>query len=163
MSTRRQLPAPEAARFTVRRLVGHDQLVIDGTTGWRWSRGTQTEMTRAEADGWAARLGGVVCFEGVPVDRVAAARPTRPKMPAGKAPGEPEEAVEKIRRHLKAGETKEALRLAVKLRLGPDKAAVERAWQALQRPAFCRELGRDPEGLLNEGLAALRRRFGGTS
>jgi len=162
MTDRRKVTLPEQARFTVRRVYGNDHLVNDETTGWRWSRGAKTEMTRAEADRWAARLGGVVCFDGKPVDRPAASPPRRPKMPAGKAPGEPEEPAVKIRRHLKAGEDKEALRLAVKLQLGVDKAAVERAWQALQRPAFCRELGRDPEALLREGLTALRRRFGGT-
>jgi hypothetical protein len=157
----RKAPSPEEARFTVRRAYGNDQLVIDETTGWRWSRGAKTQMTRAKADEMAAKLGGIVCVDGRPVDKLDVARPARPKMPAGKAAGEREDPTAKIRAHLRAGEEREALRLAVKLRLGSDKTAIERAWEALQRPGFCRELGRDPEILLRDGLAALRRRFGG--
>lgn len=53
-----------------------------------------------------------------------------------------------------------ALRLAVSFaRLGEEKQAITRAWQAIQSPAFYREIGKDPDALIAEGIAALRRRY----
>lgn len=60
------------------------------------------------------------------------------------------------------GDYRAVLRIAVKFpRLGSpaDKAAVERAWQALQRPGFVREVARDPDADLAAGLDAIRARY----
>ncbi len=87
--------------------------------------------------------------------------PKRPKMPEGKAPGEKLTPVEKVRAAVAAEDWKEAHRLAMKLpSLGPDEAVISRAWEALVRPDFLRQVNRDPEVALEEGKAALRRRFG---
>lgn len=53
-----------------------------------------------------------------------------------------------------------ALRIASRFAdLGEHKAAIMRAQEAVLRPDFQRQLGRDPERLLAEGLAALRARY----
>lgn len=58
------------------------------------------------------------------------------------------------------GDYRAALRIAVKFpRLDDAKAAVERAWQALQRPGFVREIARDPDVDLRAGLEAVRARY----
>ena len=54
-----------------------------------------------------------------------------------------------------------ALRLAAKLpRLGAHRDAIRRGWEALQRPAFYEQLGRDPDALVLAGVEALRERYG---
>lgn len=59
-----------------------------------------------------------------------------------------------------AGEWQRALAIAAKFKhLGDQKAAVLKAWAAVQHPAFYRELGQDPDALLEAGAAALRARF----
>jgi len=59
------------------------------------------------------------------------------------------------------GDWRRALRLAASLGgHGDDTAAIERAWQAVQRPGFCREIGQDPAALIDAGKAALTRRYG---
>lgn len=86
--------------------------------------------------------------------------PKRPVLPEGKAQGEPLRPFEKVVAAVAAGDWHQAFRRAVKLSLGEDKAAIERGWEALTRPAFVRELGRDPEVMIEAGKVALRRRFG---
>lgn len=85
--------------------------------------------------------------------------PPPPPPPPGKAVGEPPTRAEKLHAHVVAGRWREALRLAVKLSLGDDKVTVERAWEAMSRPDFTRQLGRDPEALIEAGKAVLLRRF----
>lgn len=92
----------------------------------------------------------------------AGTKPKAPKLPEGKAPGEPDKKGEKIRRLVAEENWREALRLAAGLgALGEDKVAIQRAWEAMARPEFTRQLGRDPEALIEAGKEALRRRFGG--
>ncbi len=55
----------------------------------------------------------------------------------------------------------EALRIANKFaRLGDEKAAITRAHDAYLNPDFYRQLGKDPAELVDEGKAALKRRYG---
>ena len=59
-----------------------------------------------------------------------------------------------------AGDTRDALRIAAKFpRLGDDKAAITRAWNAHLRPDFYRQMGRDPEALVSAGVAALKSHY----
>lgn len=54
----------------------------------------------------------------------------------------------------------EALRLAASFQhLGVHKAVIQRGWQACQRPGFYREIGKDPELLIQEGVNAVRERY----
>lgn len=54
----------------------------------------------------------------------------------------------------------EALRIAVRFpRLGEEKHAIERAWNAYQRPDFYRQLKQDPDALVATGIAALRTKY----
>jgi hypothetical protein len=66
-----------------------------------------------------------------------------------------------LRSHMEAGRWTEAVRVAVRFqRLGPKKKDIERAWEAIQRPQFCRQLERDPDQLIAAGIAAPPRRYG---
>lgn len=54
-----------------------------------------------------------------------------------------------------------ALRIAAKFpRLGDHKPAIVRAHECLVNPAFYRQLGRDPEACVKDGITALRVRYG---
>lgn len=54
----------------------------------------------------------------------------------------------------------EAIRLAAKFpRLGMQEKTIMRAHEAITRPAFQRQLGRDPEQLIDAGKAALIERY----
>lgn len=44
--------------------------------------------------------------------------------------------------------------------LGDEKAHILKAREALLRPVFQRQIGRDPDALIAAGVAALRRRYG---
>lgn len=106
----------------------------------------------------AERLGGVVCVDGV---TQGSSKPKRPAMPKAKAPGEWDKR-EELRKHIAAEDWPKALKLAKSYsKLGDDKVAIERAWEAYARPDFCRALGRDPDALKAAGIEAVRRRFGG--
>jgi hypothetical protein len=53
-----------------------------------------------------------------------------------------------------------AIKLAAKFQdLGAERNAILSAREALLRPAFQRQLGRDPEQLIKAGKAALKRRY----
>lgn len=84
--------------------------------------------------------------------------PKRPKLPAGKAEGEREHKGERIRRLVAAESWHGAFKLAASFdRVAePYKTAIQRAWQAIDKPEFTRALGRDPEALIAAGKAALR-------
>ena len=59
-----------------------------------------------------------------------------------------------------AGNWTEALRIAVRFpRLGEEKTAIVRAWNAQLRPDFYRQLKQDPEMLVAAGIAALRTKY----
>lgn len=86
--------------------------------------------------------------------------PKKPQMPEGKAEGERETRVERVRVAVAAEDWRTALRLAKDLSgLWADEAALSRAWEALVRPTFLRQVGKNPEAALEEGIAVLRRRF----
>lgn len=87
-------------------------------------------------------------------------RPKRPALPKGKAPGEPPTAVELVRAAVAAEDWHTALRLAKELSgLGEDEAILRRAWEAVVRPEFLRQVKKDPEVALAEGVTTLRRRY----
>jgi len=44
-------------------------------------------------------------------------------------------------------------------RLGDERKAITRAKEAVCRPDFQRQLGRDPERLIAEGIAAMRKKW----
>ena len=164
-SRRRAEPAIPGAtewRFTVRWTRSRKCLVSDPETTWRWSEPeSATLMTRVEADAAAARMGGVVCVDGIPVDRLGTALPQKPPPVKGTATGRRPAAADVLRAHVLAGRWREATRLALKLRdQGDDKTTLERAWDGYTRPDFCRQLKRDPEALIAAGVVVLRRRFG---
>ena len=69
--------------------------------------------------------------------------------------------LEQLRALMADGDWHGALRMAARFqRLGQHKRAIERGWEALVRPAFYRELGRDPEAVVAAGVEALRERYG---
>lgn len=62
---------------------------------------------------------------------------------------------------MRADDWPQAIRLAAKFpRLGPQAKAIMQANEALQRPAFQRQLGRCPAALIEAGKAALKERYG---
>ena len=62
--------------------------------------------------------------------------------------------------YLAAGDSKAALKLAASFKtLGEHKTRIARGWEAIQRPDFQRQLGRDPEKLIADGVAAIRERY----
>ncbi len=61
---------------------------------------------------------------------------------------------------LKDGSTQVCRQLVLwELNLGDEKAAITRGWEAFARPDFCRQLKRDPDALIADGVAALIRRY----
>ena len=73
----------------------------------------------------------------------------------------PEKKIDILRRHMAAGEWRAAISLASKFQdLGAHKARILRAQEALARPEFQRQIGRDPEALIADGIAALKERYG---
>jgi len=88
--------------------------------------------------------------------------PPKPKLPAGRAPGEPEKKAERLRRLVAAQQWHGALKLAASFRAlpEPDRTTIQRAWQAVDNPAFTRGIWGEPEALVEAGKQALRRRWG---
>ena len=69
--------------------------------------------------------------------------------------------IDLLRERMAAGDWRLAIGLASSFaRLGPEKTAITRAQSAYLRPGFYRQLGRDPAGLIDDGIAALQRRYG---
>jgi hypothetical protein len=72
----------------------------------------------------------------------------------------PETKLSIIKRHLAAGEAREALRIAARFPdLGAERAAILDAHSAFTNPGFLRQIGKDPEALIAAGVAALARRY----
>ena len=66
----------------------------------------------------------------------------------------------RIREALAAGDDLGALRIAAKVRVSDgQQSAIERGWAATQNPGFYRQLGRDPETLFVDAIAAIRVRY----
>lgn len=65
-----------------------------------------------------------------------------------------------LRKLMDAGDWRGALKMAATFpRLGDEKAAITRGWEAFARPEFCRQLRKDPDALIADGMAALMRRY----
>jgi len=59
-----------------------------------------------------------------------------------------------------AGDLIGALRIAARFpRLGVEADAIRRGWDAYQNPRFYRSIGRDPEALVADAIAAVGRRY----
>lgn len=62
--------------------------------------------------------------------------------------------------HMAAGRWPEALKLAARWQnLGEEKEAITRGKDALVHPEFYKQLGKNPDELVQEGIAALKRRY----
>lgn len=87
-------------------------------------------------------------------------RPKKPPPVAGKAPGEKPSKVDRVKAAVAANDWTVALRIAKDLTgLGEDEAVLQRAWEALVRPAFLRQLNKDPDVAYQAGINVLLRRF----
>lgn len=155
-------PGPNDRVYTVRWHRNRKCLTKDPETGWRWTEPeSATLMTLAEAEAAVARMSGIICLDGIPVDKLHVTPPKKPPAVKGKPEGAPDAAGDVIRGHVAAERWREAVRLAMKFRgLGEDKTTIERAWDGFTRPDFCRQLKRDPEKLIAAGIEVLRRRWG---
>jgi hypothetical protein len=59
-----------------------------------------------------------------------------------------------------AGDKMGALRIAAAFpRLGDEKRAITQAWAALQNPGFYRQIGKDPEDLISDGMQAMALKY----
>ncbi len=73
-----------------------------------------------------------------------------------------ERKIDKLAAHMRSGNWQAALSLAAKFpRLGAHAAVIRRAHEATQQPAFYRQIGMDPEQLVQAGVEALKARYGG--
>lgn len=65
-----------------------------------------------------------------------------------------------VREHMGAGRWREAIRLAAKFpQLGEHRGAILDAQLAYTNPEFCREIRKNPDALIEAGIAALRARY----
>ena len=65
--------------------------------------------------------------------------------------------IDTLRTHCDNGNWKAALRLAASWpRLGDHKIAIQQGWAAMSNPNFYEEIGKDPQALIDAGVAALR-------
>lgn len=68
--------------------------------------------------------------------------------------------IEQLRRMIDQGNLDDAIRFAGKFpMLGNDRRAITRAREALIRPEFFLQLGRDVDGIIQEGREAILRRY----
>ena len=68
--------------------------------------------------------------------------------------------LDQLRDAAAAGDWRTALSIAAKFdRLGEHEAAIKRAHEALWHPEWARQLGRDPEACVRNGIEALRARY----
>lgn len=74
---------------------------------------------------------------------------------------EPPRKLDAVLDAIRAADWPKAINLAAKFpRLGDESKDIMRAHEALTRPDFQRQLGRDPAALIDAGKAALVRRYG---
>ncbi len=60
-----------------------------------------------------------------------------------------------------AGEYRQALKLAATWQeLGEHKERITRGWAAILNPAMYRQMGEEPDAFVEDGIAALRERYG---
>jgi hypothetical protein len=73
----------------------------------------------------------------------------------------PEPKLDTIRAAWVAGDKIGALRIASRFwDRSPETKAFKRAWDAHSNPGFYRQIGKDPEAVMADGLNALARKFG---
>ena len=73
----------------------------------------------------------------------------------------PPRKIDTLREYMAAGEWERAMALASTFaRLGDQKRRIMGAHEAFKRPDFQRQLGRDPAKLIEDGIEALRERYG---
>jgi hypothetical protein len=66
----------------------------------------------------------------------------------------------RLRTALRAGDWANALKLASGLpQAGDQRKVIARAWEAHVRPELYRQMGQDPAGLIDAGIAAMHDRF----
>ena len=66
----------------------------------------------------------------------------------------------KLKSAWESGNKLEALRIAAKFpQLGEEKTAIMQGWSAYQNPAFYREIGKNPEALLESAYQALQSKY----
>ena len=69
--------------------------------------------------------------------------------------------ISELRAAANEGRWADALAIAAKFpRLGDEKEAITRADAAIKRPDFYRQIRKDPDALVAEGITALCRRYG---
>lgn len=156
-------PGPDEKRYVVRWYRGRKCLAADPVTEWRYTEPeSATLMTLDQARRLAEKFVGVVCLDGVPVDKLGVAPPAKPKDPGPKrAAGAESLAAARVREAVAAENWREAVRLALKVRnLGEDAKVLERAWDAFTRPDFCRQLKRDPGAMIQAAVDVVKRRWG---
>jgi hypothetical protein len=67
----------------------------------------------------------------------------------------------RLKAHMAAGATIEALRMAAKFgQLGAHKERITRAWAAHTNRETYAAMGHDPDALIADGIAAIRERYG---
>lgn len=154
-------PGPDDRAYTVRWIHSRKFLATDPLTRWRWSEPSQAmQMTLEEAQYAAARMGGIVCVDGVPIDKLGVKPPEKPRSIPGESVGATSK-TDRVREHVEAERWRDALRLAVRLNgLGDDQKPIERAWTAITNPNFMRQIKQDPDALVAAGIEILRRRWG---
>lgn len=73
---------------------------------------------------------------------------------------EPPRKIDELRALMAAGDWRSALSLASKFaRLGKHEKEIRAGHEAMQRPEFQRQLGRDPDKAIAAGIAALKERY----
>jgi hypothetical protein len=66
-----------------------------------------------------------------------------------------------LKNHWRSGDAFGALRIAAKFpRLGAERDAITKAWAAIQNPCFYRQIGKDPQQLIEDGFNAMRSKWG---
>ncbi len=66
----------------------------------------------------------------------------------------------KLKAAAAAGDWPGAIRIAARFpQLGEERGAILGAHQAIIRPEFCRQIGKDPEAEIEAGIAALHARY----
>lgn len=69
--------------------------------------------------------------------------------------------ISKLRALMATGDYRAALRLAASFgRLGEHKEQITRGWAAMTRASFYRQIGKDPEVLVEAGIKAIEERYG---
>jgi len=68
--------------------------------------------------------------------------------------------LEQLRNFMRAGDHRRALKLAAGWsRLGDARDAIQKGWAALSNPEFYREIGQDPDNLVQRGIDAIRAKY----